>query len=195
MNTPTSAHAFGAWLVLLAIANMAMFIRMAINKRRPAKIFVTIYSLATIPIVVAYAHFNHIEQVGTLLFGLVTLLTPLTLYCTVHRNSLHGAVIEAPLLSKWILNNFKALDGDGDGQISSGDLISYCENPEVDLDKLGMARKVQYALYDIGHVTDVMTASYPAIGISVVFVYAINAADAESYPARLSRAEKQEYFS
>ena len=191
---PTTAHAFGAWLVLLAIANMAMFIRIAINKRRPAKIFVSSYCLATIPIVVAYAHFNHIEHFGALLLGLVTLLTPLTCYCVIHRNNLHGAVIEAPLLSKWILNNFKELDGDGDGCISSGDLISYCENPLVDPDKLHMARKVQYALYDIGHVIDVMVDCYPAMGMAVSFVYAINEADAQTYPARLASAEKKEYF-
>lgn len=194
MNTPTTAQDFGNWLVLLAIANLAMFIRIAINKRRPAKIFVTVYCLATLPFVVAYNHYNHTQLSVILLVDLVTLLAPLACYCTIHRSNLHAAVIESPLLSQWILNNFKALDIDGDGQISSGDLISYCETPGIDLDKLHMARKVQRALYDIGHVVDVLSDCYPAVGITVVFIYAINEADAKSYPERLALAERQEYF-
>lgn len=105
----------------------------------------------------------------------------------------------APQLSQWLLKNFTALDGDRDGIISSGDLMSYCEkaesNPKFDAADLRMARNAQFELCEIGHVVDIVFSPNPAVGLVVVNLYAISASDAKSYPERIARAKALEYGS
>jgi len=191
MNSPNT---IGSLLLLLAVGNMAMFLRMSINRRRAVKIVVTVFPLLAIPLIIAFAQRLNINTIWALPLGICALLAPLTCHCILHRRSLQAAVLNAPNLSQWILKHFAALDVDGDGTISSGDLMAYRESEGVHPDNLVMARSAQYEICEIGHVTKVAMSASPQ-GIAVIHLYGINEADAATYPARIARAQELEYGS
>lgn len=199
MNTPTTANVIGSLLLLLAIGNMAMFIRFAISTKRVATYFSRTYCLLASALVLVFSERLHLENLALCLLGICAMLTPLSLYSFFHRRSLQAAVAMAPQVSQWLLKNFAALDGDGDGIISSGDLMSYCQNaegnPTFDAADLRMARNAQFELCEIGHVVDMVVSSNPAVGLVVVNLYAISPSDAQSYPERIARAKALEYGS
>ncbi len=189
MNPPNT---IGSLLLLLAIGNMAMFIRMCITTRRPVKLLVTIFPLVAIPLTIAFAQRLNIQHAWALPLGVCALLAPLTCYCTIHRRSMRSAVLKAPALSQWILQHFAALDVDGDGTISSGDLMSYRDNEGVAPANVILARDAQHGICEIGHVTSVAMSASPH-GIAVIHLYGINKLDATSYPARIARAQELEF--
>ncbi len=191
MNSPNT---IGSLLLLLAIGNIAMFIRMTITTRRAAKLLVIAFPLVMIPLTIIFAQRLNIQTAWALPLGVCALLAPLTCYCTIHRRSMSSAVLRAPALSQWILQHFVALDVDGDGTISSGDLMSYRETEGVAPANLIMARDAQLGICEIGHVTSVAMSASPH-GIAVIPLYGINKLDASTYPARIARAQELEFGS
>lgn len=191
MNTPNT---IGSLLLLLAIGNIAMFIRMTITTRRAARLLVIAFPLVAIPLAIAFAQRLNILNAWALPLGVCALLTPLTCYCTFHRRSMRSAVLKAPALSQWILQHFAALDVDGDGTISSGDLMSYRDSEGVAPANVIMARDAQHGICEIGHVTRVAMSTSPH-GIAVIDIYGISKSDATSYPARIARAQELEFGS